>query len=82
MVIVEVATSVFFAPFFILLFVIILLASLGKSFGIRKLYVDLLLKLFEVRKKQLFRNRFNEISNQCQSSDKKNQKKRSSDHKK
>ncbi|CAO1432921.1 unnamed protein product [Diamesa hyperborea] len=47
MVIVEVATSVFFAPFFILLFVIILLASLGKSFGIRKLYVDLLLKLFE-----------------------------------
>ncbi|CAO1425592.1 unnamed protein product [Diamesa serratosioi] len=47
MVIVEIATSVFFAPFFILLFVIILLASLGKSFGIRKLYVDLLLKLFE-----------------------------------
>lgn len=49
----EIAGGVFFAPFIILLTVILLLASFGKSFGIRKVYVDLLLRLFEVRKTML-----------------------------
>lgn len=43
-----IAGGVFFAPFVLLLTVILLLASFGKSFGIRKAYVDLLLRLFEV----------------------------------
>lgn len=45
----EIAGGVFFAPLILLLSVILLLASFGKSFGIRKVYVDLLLRLFEVR---------------------------------
>lgn len=40
--------SVLLAPFVALLVMILSLASLGKSFGIRKAYVDLLLRLFEV----------------------------------
>ncbi|CRK92398.1 CLUMA_CG005966, isoform A [Clunio marinus] len=43
----EIAGGVLFAPFVTLLVVILLLASMGKSFGIRKAYVQLLLKLFE-----------------------------------
>lgn len=40
--------SVLLAPFIALLVIILSLASLGRSFGIRKAYVDLLLRLFEV----------------------------------
>lgn len=45
----EIAGGMFLGPFITLLVVILLLASFGKSFGIRKKYVELLLKLFEVR---------------------------------
>lgn len=44
----EIAGGVLIAPFVTLLLVILLLASFGKSLGIRKAYVELLLKLFEV----------------------------------
>ncbi|XP_070503039.1 glycerol-3-phosphate acyltransferase 3-like isoform X2 [Chironomus tepperi] len=47
MAILEIASGILFAPFFCILFLIILLASFGKSFGIRRLYVELLVKLFE-----------------------------------
>jgi hypothetical protein len=49
MVLLEIAGGMLFAPFITLLVVILLLASFGKSFGIRKAYVQLLLRLFEVR---------------------------------
>lgn len=48
----EIAGGMLFAPFVILLVIILLLASCGKSFGIRKAYVQLLLRLFEVRNVQ------------------------------
>lgn len=44
----EIAGGMLFAPFITLLVVILLLASFGKSFGIRRAYVQLLLRLFEV----------------------------------
>jgi hypothetical protein len=44
----EIAGGMLFAPFITLLVVILILASCGKSFGIRKAYVQLLLRLFEV----------------------------------
>ncbi|ETN58607.1 hypothetical protein AND_009803 [Anopheles darlingi] len=34
-------------PFFVLLFTIVFMASIGKSFGVRRLYVNLLVKIFE-----------------------------------
>ncbi|XP_050101623.1 glycerol-3-phosphate acyltransferase 3 isoform X2 [Anopheles aquasalis] len=34
-------------PFFIVLFTIVFMASIGKSFGVRRLYVNLLVKIFE-----------------------------------
>ncbi len=36
------------APFIVLVTVVICLASVGASFGLRKMYVKALLKLFEV----------------------------------
>ncbi|CAH1728100.1 unnamed protein product [Chironomus riparius] len=47
MAILEIASGILFAPFFFVLIIIILLASFGKSFGIRRLYVQMLVKLFE-----------------------------------
>lgn len=44
----EIAGGMMIFPFVSLLVVILLLASMGKSFGIRKAYVELLLRLFEV----------------------------------
>ncbi|KFB53185.1 AGAP002084-PB-like protein [Anopheles sinensis] len=35
-------------PFFVFLFSIVFMASIGKSFGVRRLYVNLLVKIFEV----------------------------------
>lgn len=40
--------SIFLLPGAISLTLVILLASLGKSLGVRKLYVNILLKVFEV----------------------------------
>uniref|UniRef100_A0A2M4BK12 Putative phosphate acyltransferase n=1 Tax=Anopheles marajoara TaxID=58244 RepID=A0A2M4BK12_9DIPT len=34
-------------PFFVVLFTIVFMASIGKSFGVRRLYVNLLVKIFE-----------------------------------
>lgn len=42
------ALSIFFFPVVTLLFIVIALASLGKSLGIRQKYVQILLKVFEV----------------------------------
>lgn len=59
----EIASGVLFAPFISLLVVILLLASCGKSFGIRKAYVKLLLRLFEVRKKLNTKNQLTQGRN-------------------
>jgi hypothetical protein len=42
------ALSFMFMPVLAVLFLTILLGSIGKSLGIRKLYVRLLLRIFEV----------------------------------
>ncbi|KYM98878.1 hypothetical protein ALC62_10435 [Cyphomyrmex costatus] len=44
----SVAFSLLLIPFFMLLLAIIFLASIGKSLGVRRLYIKLLLALFEV----------------------------------
>lgn len=45
---VSVACSLFFTPFLMFILCIIFLASIGKSLGVRKLYVKILLTIFEV----------------------------------
>ncbi|XP_068625773.1 glycerol-3-phosphate acyltransferase 4 isoform X1 [Battus philenor] len=45
--IVSVAVSILYTPFLLLILCIIFLASIGKSLGVRRLYVNILLKLFE-----------------------------------
>lgn len=50
----SVAFSVLLTPFLMLLLAIIFLASIGKSLGIRKFYIKLLLTLFEVRLSNVF----------------------------
>lgn len=45
---VSVAISILYTPFLLLILCVIFLASIGKSLGVRKLYVNILLKLFEV----------------------------------
>uniref|UniRef100_A0A2A4JYQ7 Uncharacterized protein n=1 Tax=Heliothis virescens TaxID=7102 RepID=A0A2A4JYQ7_HELVI len=47
---VSVAISILYTPLLLLILCIIFLASIGKSLGVRRLYVNILLKLFEVRK--------------------------------
>lgn len=42
------AFSLLLTPFLMLLLAIIFLASIGKSLGVRRLYIKLLLALFEV----------------------------------
>ncbi|XP_072941191.1 glycerol-3-phosphate acyltransferase 4 isoform X1 [Epargyreus clarus] len=44
---VSVAVSILYTPFLLLIVCIIFLASIGKSLGVRRLYVNILLKLFE-----------------------------------
>lgn len=46
--VVSFAFSLLLTPFLMLLLAIIFLASIGKSLGIRKFYIKLLLTLFEV----------------------------------
>lgn len=46
---VSVAVSILYTPFLLLILCVIFLASIGKSLGVRRLYVNILLKLFEVR---------------------------------
>ncbi|EZA55284.1 hypothetical protein X777_04838 [Ooceraea biroi] len=46
--VVSFAFSLMMTPFLMLLLVIIFLASIGKSLGVRRLYIKLLLALFEV----------------------------------
>lgn len=41
-------SSLFIAPILMMFLCIIFMASLGKSFGVRRFYVKLLLKVFEV----------------------------------
>lgn len=48
-----VATLIFTAllpPFFGVVFMVVALASVGKTLGLRQKYVDILLKIFEVSK--------------------------------
>ncbi|KAF3424119.1 hypothetical protein E2986_07561 [Frieseomelitta varia] len=42
------AFSLFLTPFLMFLLAIIFLASIGKSLGVRRLYIKLLLTLFEL----------------------------------
>ncbi|XP_052745661.1 glycerol-3-phosphate acyltransferase 3 isoform X2 [Bicyclus anynana] len=44
---VSVAVSILYTPFLLLILCVIFLASIGKSLGVRRLYVNVLLKLFE-----------------------------------
>ena len=41
--------TILLAPFFVLVIIVIGLASFGASFGLRKMYVKALLKIFEVK---------------------------------
>uniref|UniRef100_A0A182XW00 Phospholipid/glycerol acyltransferase domain-containing protein n=1 Tax=Anopheles stephensi TaxID=30069 RepID=A0A182XW00_ANOST len=43
----SIMSMVTLTPFFAFLFTIVFMASIGKSFGVRRLYVDLLVKIFE-----------------------------------
>lgn len=43
----SIMSMVTLTPFFVFLFSIVFMASIGKSFGVRRLYVDLLVKIFE-----------------------------------
>jgi hypothetical protein len=45
---VSVSCSILVTPFLMFLLAIIFLASIGKSLGVRRLYVNILLKIFEV----------------------------------
>lgn len=45
----SIMSMVTLTPFFAFLFSIVFMASIGKSFGVRRLYVNLLVKIFEVR---------------------------------
>lgn len=47
--VVSVSCSILVMPFLMFLLAIIFLASIGKSLGVRRLYVKMLLKIFEVR---------------------------------
>lgn len=46
---VSVTASFFVTPFLMFMLCIIFLASIGKSLGVRRLYVKILLMIFEVR---------------------------------
>jgi glycerol-3-phosphate O-acyltransferase 3/4 len=46
--VVSVSCSILVMPFLMFLLAIIFLASIGKSLGVRRLYVKMLLKIFEV----------------------------------
>lgn len=48
MAVLEIASGILIAPFLSVIMMVLLLASFGKSFGIRRLYVKFLLRLFEV----------------------------------
>lgn len=41
-------SSLLVAPFLMLFLVVVFMASLGKSFGVRRFYIKMLLKVFEV----------------------------------
>jgi glycerol-3-phosphate O-acyltransferase 3/4 len=43
-----VGISVFFFPFFLFILLIVFLASIGRSLGVRRAYVQLLVKIFQV----------------------------------
>ncbi|XP_050559589.1 glycerol-3-phosphate acyltransferase 3 isoform X2 [Spodoptera frugiperda] len=50
---VSVAISILYTPLLLLILCIIFLASIGKSLGVRRLYVNILLKLFEIFERSL-----------------------------
>ncbi|XP_063899152.1 glycerol-3-phosphate acyltransferase 4 isoform X5 [Helicoverpa armigera] len=50
---VSVAISILYTPLLLLILCIIFLASIGKSLGVRRLYVNILLKLFEIYERSL-----------------------------
>ncbi|XP_018561942.1 glycerol-3-phosphate acyltransferase 4 isoform X2 [Anoplophora glabripennis] len=51
--IVSIVASIFLTPFLMLLLCIIFLASIGKSLGVRRLYVKILLMIFEYGRKNI-----------------------------
>ncbi|CAH2062480.1 unnamed protein product, partial [Iphiclides podalirius] len=60
---VSVAISILYTPFLLLILCIIFLASIGKSLGVRRLYVNILLKLFEYGRQHI------EVAKKLQRSD-------------
>ncbi|XP_063543618.1 glycerol-3-phosphate acyltransferase 3 isoform X2 [Cydia strobilella] len=60
---VSVAVSILYTPFLLLILCIIFLASIGKSLGVRRLYVNVLLKLFEYGRQHI------EVAKKLQRSD-------------
>ncbi|KAM3958627.1 LOW QUALITY PROTEIN: glycerol-3-phosphate acyltransferase 4 [Aphomia sociella] len=61
--IVSVAISILYTPFLLLILCVIFLASIGKSLGVRRLYVNILLKLFEYGRQHI------EVAKKVQRSD-------------
>ncbi|XP_045540886.1 glycerol-3-phosphate acyltransferase 4 isoform X2 [Papilio machaon] len=60
---VSVAVSILYTPFLLFILCIIFLASIGKSLGVRRLYVNILLKLFEYGRQHI------EVAKKLQRSD-------------
>ncbi|XP_063371343.1 glycerol-3-phosphate acyltransferase 3 isoform X1 [Cydia amplana] len=60
---VSVAVTILYTPFLLLILCIIFLASIGKSLGVRRLYVNILLKLFEYGRQHI------EVAKKLQRSD-------------
>lgn len=50
-------------PFFVFLFSIVFMASIGKSFGVRRLYVNLLVKIFEFGRQNIESVRLQQYAN-------------------
>lgn len=60
--VVSVSFSLFYTPFLMFLLGMIFLASIGKSLGVRRLYVQILIKIFEVNIKCLLPRK---LKSQC-----------------
>ncbi|XP_058061613.1 glycerol-3-phosphate acyltransferase 3 isoform X1 [Anopheles bellator] len=54
-------------PFFLVVFTIVFMASIGKSFGVRRLYVSLLVKIFEFGRQNIENVRQQQYANITQS---------------
>uniref|UniRef100_A0A182PE31 Phospholipid/glycerol acyltransferase domain-containing protein n=1 Tax=Anopheles epiroticus TaxID=199890 RepID=A0A182PE31_9DIPT len=63
----SIMSMVTLTPFFAFLFTIVFMASIGKSFGVRRLYVNLLVKIFEFGRQNIESVRRQQFANITQS---------------